>query len=94
MQRILCRIFNFFLMIFTSVVEAIAAAFKIIGTAAVEVLSDLLDAGGSLLSKPLFWLVGGVAAWWFITKGDDDDRVVNRTQPLQVNGGVSNELSG
>lgn len=46
MGGILCKIFRFALNIFSSVVEAVAEAVKIVGTASVDVLSELLESAG------------------------------------------------
>lgn len=43
---ILCKIFRFALDIFSSTVDAVASAVKIVGTAAVDVLSELIESAG------------------------------------------------
>lgn len=59
MGKLLCKLFRFILNVFTRVVEFVAEAVKLIGTAAVDVLGDLFEAGGNAISK-LFSGPGGV----------------------------------
>ena len=59
MGKLLCKLFRFILNVFTRVVEFVAEAVKLIGTAVVDVLSDLFEAGGNALSK-VFSSPGGI----------------------------------
>lgn len=78
MGKLLCKLFRFILNIFTRVVEFVAEAVKLIGTAVVDVLGDLLEAGGNAVSK-LFGSPGGlvllgIGAYLLIGMfGKDDD---------------------
>lgn len=78
MGGFLCKIFRFVLNIFEQVVTVVASAVKTIGTAAVDVLSDLAHAVGDAASglfsgSGIFGLlvVGGVLWMLLGPKGED-----------------------
>lgn len=78
MGGFLCKIFRFILNIFEQVVTVVASAVKTIGTAAVDVLSDLAhsvgDAASGLFSGGGFLglLVVGGALWMLLGSKDED----------------------
>lgn len=79
MGGVLCKIFRFILNVFTQVVTVVAEAIKVLGNAAVDVLSDLFQAAGDALSGLLggngilsLLLVGGLV-WFFVGRDDDED---------------------
>lgn len=48
-MSLLCKLFKFLLNVFTQIVEVVASAVKTIGTAVVDVLSDLVESAGNAL---------------------------------------------
>lgn len=71
----LCKLFRFVLNVFTQVVDVVASAVKVIGGAAVDVLTDLLSSVGNMLGidgSTLMWIALGVGAY-FLFSGSDDD---------------------
>lgn len=87
MGGFLCKIFRFVLNIFEQVVTVVASAVKTIGTAAVDVLSDLANAVGDAASglfsgSGIFGLlVIGGTLWMLLSTKDEDKQEsnVNRT---------------
>lgn len=82
---ILCKIFRFALNIFSSTVDAVAEAVKIVGTASVDVLSELFESAGDAIggifggSGSIIMLLLLGAGVYFITKSDDkEDRFNDR----------------
>lgn len=83
---ILCKIFRFALNIFSSTVDAVAEAVKIVGTASVDVLSELFESAGDAIggifggsgSLVMLLLLGG--GIYFLTKSDDKERRPNERQ--------------
>lgn len=77
MGKLLCKLFRFILNVFTRVVEFVAEAVKLIGTAVVDVLGDLFEAGGNAISK-LFGSPGGlvllgIGAYLLVNLFGEDD---------------------
>lgn len=80
MGGILCKIFRFALDLFSNVVTVVAEAVKLIGSAAVDVLDELFEAGGDLFSSILgspgklvmFGLLG-YGAYVLLTNDDESD---------------------
>lgn len=78
MGGLLCKIFRFVLNIFERVVNVVASAVKTIGTAAVDVLSELVSAVGNAAaglfsgSGLLGLLVVGGALWMLMGSRDKD----------------------
>lgn len=81
MRGFLCKIFRFALDLFSSVVTVVAEAVKLIGSAAIDVLDELFEAGGSLLSgilgspgKLLMLGLVGYGAYVILTDDEDEDK--------------------
>lgn len=79
MGGLLCKIFRFVLNIFEQVVSVVASAVKTIGTAAVDVLSELAhavgDAAAGLFSGNglLGLLLAGGVLWMLMGSKDEDN---------------------
>lgn len=78
MSSVLCKIWRFFSNILSAIVSFTAESLKTIGSAAVDVLSDLFKEAGKALggvfsSSPLVWLALGVGAFFLLGKDKDDD---------------------
>lgn len=74
MRSLLCKVFRFLLDLVSQVVDLVANTLIKIGTAAVEVLSEVASAiGGKLLSNPVVLIGLGIAAYLLWPSGDDDD---------------------
>jgi hypothetical protein len=78
MSGFLCKIFQFVLNIFEKVVNVVASAVKTIGTAAVDVLSELAHAVGDAASglfsgNGLFGLLIAGGVLWMLLGSKDDD---------------------
>lgn len=84
MSSILCKIFRFLLNVFGQIVTTVASAITILGDAAVDVLSELLESAGDAVggifggSGFLGLLVLG-AVGYFVLTGDDDERNITTT---------------
>lgn len=78
MGSLWCKLWNFFLQMFTNVVNAIAYAIKTVGTVAIELASDLIktasSAIGGLLGSPVSLLLLGVGAYFLFARKEDDPR--------------------
>lgn len=79
MGDFLCKLWRGLLQVFTSVVEASATALKVVGGAAVDVLSELFQSAGNALgnifsSSPLVWLALAGGAIWFFGGRDKERR--------------------
>lgn len=59
MTKLWCKLWNFFLNIFTSVVDGIGYALSTVGTVLVETLGAVLEAGGEVIGG-LFGSTGGL----------------------------------
>lgn len=78
MRGFLCKIFRFALDLFSNVVTVVAEAVKLIGTAAVDVLDELFEAGGDLLSGIFgspgkILMLGLVGYGAYLLLADDED---------------------
>lgn len=82
MNRLLCKIFNFVLNLFSKVVGVVAEALKTVGSAAVDVLSDLASSvAGSVLSNPLGIALLGLGAWFLFSQyKEKDERDIRRLE--------------
>lgn len=84
-MNILCKIFQFVLNIFEQVLNVVVTALAMLGTAVVDVLSNLAGAVGDALGLSggsVLWLaLGGLALWFFLK---DDEKEAPR-QTLSVN---------
>lgn len=88
MSSLWCKLWNFFLNMFTSAVKAVAYALETVGGVLVDLASAAIKGVSSLLSSPLLLIGAGVAAFLLFSgkKNDGNDKViVNR----QVEGGSS-----
>lgn len=74
-MNVLCKIFNFFLNIFTAALNvAVEAAGQLIG-AAFTVLESITS---GITSSPLLLIGGGLLLWWFLSGSDDDDKDIKK----------------
>lgn len=84
-----CKLWNFFLGIFEASVHAIASALDTIGTVALGLAGDLIDAvgkaSGSLLGSPVVLIGLGLAAYLLLSKKKDGAA----TTVVKTVGGVS-----
>lgn len=89
MRKALCSVFRFLLDIFKQIVNVIAEALIALGTAVVDVLSEVASAvSDGLFSSPVgIILVGvlGFAAFKWLAPPAESDKVKERI----INGGVS-----
>lgn len=82
MSNLLCKLFRFFLSMFEQVVTVVASALKTIGTAAVDVLDDLLTSASGALGLPKLALLAGAGLLlWFFMSGDDEDESSPQPRP-------------
>lgn len=76
MRGFLCKIWQFFLNVFTDIVNAVAQALAVIGTAVVDVLSQAAEAVGKALGingSTVMWIALGLGAY-FLLGGSEDER--------------------
>lgn len=72
MRKFLCKVFRFLLDLVSQVVDLVAKTLIMVGTAAVEVLSQVAGAArNALLKNPLVLGVLGVIAFMYLS-GDDE----------------------
>lgn len=77
MRSAICKLFAFLLSLVSQLVDLVANTLIKIGTAAVEVLSEVVGAAGGALSELLsggllpILVIGAVA--WFLLKDDDGE---------------------
>lgn len=89
-MNLVCKLFRFILNIFEGVVTVVASALKAVGSAVVDVLSDIWD--HTLGSGKLSGIVIGVGllglAYFMLTKEEDKkpNNATNSQQPNQVDG--------
>lgn len=88
MNGFICKIFRFVLKVFKAVVDVVAQAIKTVGEAVVDVLGTLLDAAGGLLSKPFFWLLGGLGVYLLVTSKENEQEKAPANNPQTQQVGV------
>lgn len=75
MRKFLCKVFRFLLDLVSQVVSLVAQTLIMIGTAVVEVLSEVAGAiGGALLKNPVILGLIGVGLYMFLSGGKEDDK--------------------
>lgn len=79
MRKYLCKIFSFLLDIVGQVVDLVANTLIKIGTAVVDVLSEVAGAvGDAFMSNPIVWAVVGLGVYMLLSRtappGDEDER--------------------
>lgn len=77
-MNFICKIFRFVLDLFGNIVDFVAEAVMVIGTATVDVLTDLIVAtsegiGSIFGSNPLLWGVLLIGGAYFLLGGSNDD---------------------
>lgn len=75
MRKYLCKIFRFLLDTSAQMVDLVKNTLIDVGTAAVDVLSEMTEAvGGAILKNPV--VIGGllIGAYLLFAGGDDDER--------------------
>lgn len=91
MSNLLCKLFRFFLNMFEQVVSVVASALKTIGTAAIDVLDDLLTSASDALGLPKLALFAGAGLLlWFFMTGDDDEKKSSLQPKKQESSNVGN----
>lgn len=99
MTKLWCKLWNFVLNIFTSIVEGVGMLLETVGTVLVDVLGGVADAVGKALGisgSTVLWLGLGVAAAWLLFGGDseDDAKPGSNSLTLRTEGGdTSNGLN-
>lgn len=91
MRKFLCKVFSFLLNLVSQLVELVAQTLIKIGTAAVEVLSEVAGAvGGAFLKNPIVLgaLVFG-AYLLFKPTNDDDAKPKTKVKPEELGGMIS-----
>lgn len=82
MGTLLCKLFRFFLNVFEQLVNVIADALVAVGTAAIDVLSDLAGAASDALGLPkLVVFIGLGAALWLLSKRKEDKKPIKDVTP-------------
>lgn len=75
MRSLLCKVFRFLLDLVGQVVDLVANTLIKIGTAAVEVLSEVASAvGGKILSNPVVLIGLATAAYLLWPKNGEEDK--------------------
>lgn len=86
MGDIICKIWRFLSDMLGQVVDFVAGALTTIGTAVVDVLSDLLQAAGGAIgdifsANPMLWVgLVGVGLWWLFSDDEEKQPEVTKTQ--------------
>lgn len=89
-MKLICKLFNFILNLFTSAVEGIAFALRTVGEIALELLVDAAEAVGNALGidgTTVLWLGVGVLAFFLLRNKDKDNKV---NPQLLASRGVAN----
>lgn len=74
MRKFLCKVFRFLLDLVSQVVDLVAKTLIMIGTAAVEVLSEVAGSiGDAFLKNPVVLGLLGVGLYLFLAGGKKDD---------------------
>lgn len=90
MRKFLCKVFRFLLDLVSQLVELIANTLIKIGTAAVEVLSEVAGTVGSAIAKnPLVWAAIGIGAFFLLPKllggaASEDEKRPKVRQQIEV----------
>lgn len=74
MTKLWCKLWNFLLNIFTTVVEAVGYALKTVGTVLVETAGAIAEAVGDVLGIPgnlFLWIAGGIGLYFLVKSSDD-----------------------
>lgn len=75
MRKFMCKVFRFLLDLVSQVVSLVAQTLIMIGTAVVEVLSEVAGAiGGALLKNPVVLGLIGVGLYMFLSGRKEDDK--------------------
>lgn len=85
MRGLLCKIWQFLLNVFTDIVNAVAQALATIGTAVVDVLSQVAEAVGDALGingSTVLWI--GLALGAYFLFGRDGDERVTKAKGVSV----------
>lgn len=88
MGSFLCKIWRGILRIFTNIVDAVATALKVVGTAAVDVLSEVASAiGGAIFGdgSTLLLVAGALGLYLLSKRKDRKDKKVVVTSPAAIN---------
>lgn len=75
MRGFLCKVWQFFLNVFTNIVNAVAQALTVIGTAVVDVLSQVAEAVGDALGingSTVMWIALGLGVYFLFGRSDDE----------------------
>lgn len=91
MRKFLCKVFKFLLDLVTQVVDLVAKTLISIGTAAVEVLSEVASSVGSaLLSNPVVLVGLGILAYMFLAPGGEEEKNSRASDGVLNVGGAFN----
>lgn len=94
MRKFLCKVFSFLLNLVSQLVELVAQTLIKIGTAAVEVLSEVAGAiGGAFLKNPIVLGALLFGAYLFLKPPADEDDKSEIKSRLKQGGGTINELN-
>lgn len=76
MTKLWCKLWNFILNTFTSVIEGVGVLLETVGTVLVEVISGVADSVGKALglSGSTVLLIGLGLGIYFLASGDDDEK--------------------
>lgn len=86
---LLCKLFKFLLNVFTRIVEVVASAIKVVGTAVVDVLSDLVESASNALFGSGSWLtLAFVGVGLYLLLGRDS-REGELSSVGQISGGTN-----
>lgn len=69
-MNLLCKIFNFFLNMFSAVLSVVVEAASELLGAAFTVLDELVD---TAIGSPISFIVGAGLLWWFFLRDDKDE---------------------
>lgn len=75
LSSMLCKIFSFVLKVFKKIVQAVAEAIKVVGTAVIDVLDTLLEgASNALFGGNLFAKIALIGVGYFLITRSQDKR--------------------
>lgn len=79
MTELWCKLWNFILNAFTSVIEGVGTLLSTVGTVLIEALGAVAEAAGDILGisgGSLIWLaLGGIGLWFFLSQDDKSNQV-------------------